>query len=259
MIKTQIQVDFDAYPLWTREFFEGAKVFDSSCSREARVIFIDKGEGYYLKRAEKGTLKAEKDITEYFYKKRLATEVLGYESTEYDWLLTKKVKGEDCTYKKYLDDPKRLCDTIAILLRQLHEMDFKDCSVDRVKSYIDTVEKSYREGHFDNDLTDETRKIDREEAYRIASEGKHLLKKEVLLHGDYCLPNIMLDNWGFSAFIDLGNGGVGDRHIDLFWGAWTLKFNLGTDKYYDRFFDVYGRDKVDFDILRVIAAMECFG
>ena len=82
---------------------------------------------------------------------------------------------------------------------------------------------------------------------------------EVLLHGDYCLPNIMLDNWRFSGFIDVGNGGVGDRHVDLFWGAWTLNFNLGTDKYRERFFDAYGRDKLEPDKLRTIAAFEVFG
>ncbi len=40
---------------------------------------------------------------------------------------------------------------------------------------------------------------------------------------------------GFG-FIDLGNGGVGDRHIDLFWGAWTLFYNLKTDRHTERFF-----------------------
>ena len=69
----------------------------------------------------------------------------------------------------------------------------------------------------------------------------------------------MLDNWRFSGFIDLGNGGVGDRHVDLFWGAWTLNFNLGTDQYRERFFDAYGKDRVDKDILKIIAAAEVFG
>jgi len=48
-----------------------------------------------------------------------------------------------------------------------------------------------------------------------------LLESNTFLHGDYCLPNIILDDWRFSEYIDLDNGGVGDRHIDLFWGAWT--------------------------------------
>lgn len=259
MKRTPIVINNGEYPLWVEDFIKDAKVFDSSCSPQARVVFIDKGEGYYLKKSSKGSLKSEAEMTRYFHTKGLATEVLGYECGEYDYLLTKRVKGEDCTFQKYLDEPKKLCDKIAKLLRELHEMDFSDCSVDRVKSYVEMVESSYIRGHFDNDLTDETRLMNREEAYKIACEGKSLLQSEVLLHGDYCLPNIMLDDWKLSAFIDLGNGGVGDRHIDLFWGAWTLKFNLGTDEYRERFFDVYGRDKVDFDKLKIIAAMECFG
>lgn len=259
MRRKEITIDVNKYPEAFRYLLKDAKIYDSSCSAAAQVLFIDKDEGYYLKRAQKGSLKTEFELTEYFHKKKLATKVLGYESGDCDWLLTKKVQGEDCTYGQYVDDPKKLCDTIALLLRQLHEVDFSTCPVDRVKSYIETVEKSYRSGHFDNDVTDETRKIGKEEAYRIACENKQLLKNEVLLHGDYCLPNIVLDNWKFSAFIDLGNGGVGDRHIDLFWGAWTLKYNLGTDSYRDRFFDAYGRDKVDFEKLGIIAAMECFG
>jgi aminoglycoside phosphotransferase len=69
----------------------------------------------------------------------------------------------------------------------------------------------------------------------------------------------MFDCDRFSGFIDVGNGGIGDRHIDLFWGAWTLQFNLKTDKYKDIFFDAYGRKNIDFDRFSLIAACEVFG
>ena len=69
----------------------------------------------------------------------------------------------------------------------------------------------------------------------------------------------MLDEWDFVGFIDVDGAGIGDRHIDLFWGAWTLSFNLGTDEYRERFFDAYGRDKIDEDALSVVAAAEVFG
>ena len=98
-----------------------------------------------------------------------------------------------------------------------------------------------------------------QEAFAVIEKGKHLLGSDTLIHGDYCLPNIMLDDWKFSGFIDLGNGGRGDRHIDIFWGAWTLEFNLKTDEYRQRFFDAYGRDLIDVEALRVVGAAETLG
>ena len=242
-------------------FTEGARLFDSSCSPEARVWFIDKDKGYYLKTCGAGTLKCEAEMTEYFCKKGLGTEVLCYLSDDRDWLLTEKVSGEDCTYAQYLDDPKRLCDTIAAELRRLHETDFSDCPIqDRMADYFALAEENYRTGNYDkSSFPDSFGYRSAEEAWSVLSEGKMALCDKVLLHGDYCLPNIMLDNWKLSKFIDLGNGGVGDRHIDLFWGAWTLWFNLKTDKYRSRFFDAYGRDKVDEEKIKIIAAAEVFG
>ena len=66
----------------------------------------------------------------------------------------------------------------------------------------------------------------------------------------------MLDNWEFSGFIDLGGAGAGDRYFDILWGIWTLKFNLGTARLSQRFIDGYGRDLIDRDKLRLIAAIE---
>lgn len=54
-----------------RHFVSGASVYDSSCSPEARVYFIDKGNGYYLKYSGSGKLKREAVMTAYFYAKGL--------------------------------------------------------------------------------------------------------------------------------------------------------------------------------------------
>ena len=242
-------------------FVKGARLFDSSCSPEARVWFIDKDKGYYLKTCGAGTLKCEAEMTEYFCKKGLGTEVLCYLSNDRDWLLTEKVSGEDCTYAQYLDDPKRLCDTIAAELRKLHETDFSGCPVqDRMSGYFALAEENYRTGNYDkSSFPDSFGYRSAEDAWAVICDGRQAVNGRVLLHGDYCLPNIMLDNWKFTKFIGLGNGGVGDRHIDLFWGAWTLWFNLKTDEYRDRFFDAYGRDAVDKEKIKIIAAAEVFG
>ena len=252
---TSLPVDI---PQQFRIFAENAAVFDSSCSADAQVWFLDKNDGFYLKKAAKGVLQKESAMYSYFHSKGLAPEVLVFESLENDWMLTTCVKGEDCTDSIYLSDPKRLSETIGILLRQLHETDFTGCPIaNRTQDYLTTVEKNYHLGQYD--LSYFPSPISADEAWKIAQENGKYLQTDTLLHGDYCLPNIMLDNWNFSSFIDLGCGGVGDRHIDLFWGIWTLQFNLKTDKFTNRFLDAYGQDKVNPDILPIIAACEVFG
>ncbi len=151
-------------------------------------------------------------------------------------------------------------DTTATLLRALHEVDPADCPVqDHTARYFAVAENNYRAGVFDPSFLADGTSLTADGVWQIAQANKHRFQNRVLLHGDYCLPNIMLDNWKFSGFIDLGNGGVGDRHVDLFWGAWTLRYNLKTDRYRDRFFDAYGREAIDAALLRAIAAIETFG
>ena len=241
------------------KLLSSAKVYDSSSSPEAKVYFIDKDGGYFLKKAAKDSLLQEAQMTEYFHKKKLATAVLDYFTDGYDWLLTEKVPGEDCIHRMYLDDPVRLCDTLAELLRKLHEEDYSGCPVmNHTERYLQTVEQVYHEKRAQRS-PEHKGFASVEEAYREVQRNKMYLKTDTLLHGDYCLPNIILNQWKFSGFIDVDHGGVGDRHVDLYWGLWSLNFNLKTDRYRQRFLDAYGRDKVNEDALRVIAAAEVFG
>ena len=261
MQRKRIETDIAAFPSAFTEILQNATLYDSSCSPEARVYFIDRDDGYYLKKAPKGSLQREAELTQYFHQKGLGTEILSYLSEECDWLLSRRMRGEDCTDRVYLDDPKRLCDTIATSLRALHEMDFSDCPVkDHTAHYLSVAKRNYEQGTVDLSFAPkEFCNATAKEAWEFLQSHGHLLERNTLLHGDYCLPNIMLDNWCLSGFIDLGNGGVGDRHVDLFWGAWTLRFNLGTDDFRNRFFDAYGRDKIDADRLTIVAVAECFG
>ncbi len=261
MKRTRIAPPYDSVPTAFHGLMTGAEVYDSSCSPEARVYFIDRDGGYFLKCAPRGTLATEAAMTAFFHGKGMGAEVFDYRTEERDWLLTARVVGEDCTWRPYLDCPTRLCDTMASLLRGLHETDFSGCPVsDRCATYRQTAARNYRQGHYDTSLfPDNWGYHSAEEAWAVVESEGMRLKSDVLIHGDYCLPNIMLDNWHFSGFIDVGNGGVGDRHIDLFWGAWTLNFNLKTDRYRERFLDAYGRDRIEPDMLRVIAAFEVFG
>ena len=59
--------------------------------------------------------------------------------------------------------------------------------------------------------------------------------------------------------IDLGNAGIGDHHIDIYWLLWSLEYNLKTDKYNEYFLELYGKENVDEEILELIAALEILG
>lgn len=258
MRRTIITPSPDLFPAALHPLVAGADVYDSSCSRAARVYFIDREGGYYLKSAEPGTLAREAAMTRFFHEKGMAAEVLHYSTEHRDWLLTRRVPGEDCTH--FRDDPRRLCDTTAELLRTLHETDASGCPVpDRTSEYLYQARDNYRHRRWDDSLfPDNWGYASAEAAWAALQEYAPYFQRDVLLHGDYCLPNIMLEDWRFAGFIDVGAAGMGDRHVDLFWGVWSLQFNLKTDKWSDRFLDAYGREKIDPAMLRAVAAAEVF-
>lgn len=61
----------------------------------------------------------------------------------------------------------------------------------------------------------------------------------VLIHGDYCLPNVLVSQGKLSGLIDVGDTGLGDPRQDLAAGVWTLQYNFGKGFARD-FLDAYG-------------------
>ena len=54
---------------------------------------------------------------------------------------------------------------------------------------------------------------------------------DTLIHGDFCLPNILAKDNKIVGFIDIGDAGVGDKWCDYAWCIWSFEYNLKTDKY----------------------------
>lgn len=249
------------FPEELRSFVSRHVLYDSSCSQDARVWMLEGTECFFLKSAAAGSLKMEADMTRYFHKKGFGAEVLDYFSSDQDWMLTRALPGEDCTQTEYLENPRRLSETTALLLRQLHEVSVEDCPVlNHTADYLTRVRRNRQAGFCDLSLFPEQGWgfSSPDEAWKIVLENGYLLTSNTLLHGDYCLPNILLKNWNLSGFIDVGRGGIGDRHVDIFWGIWTLFFNLKTTAFCNRFLDAYGRDHIEPELLRLIAACEVF-
>jgi len=252
--------ELTTFPIELQRYLNGAKLYDSSCSPMAQVTYVEKDEGYFIKRSKKDSLAREVAMTRYFHQKGLSAEVLEYfQDDAYDWVVTKKIKGFDCTEEIYMSRPKKLVDTLAERLYLLHQEDYTDCPI---LNHTELMLKRATGGEIDENFL----KLDGlyeissvAEARKIVDGFGNELQTDTLLHGDYCLPNVILNDWNFSGYIDIDTGGVGDRHVDIYWGIWTLMFNLGTTKYSECFIDAYGRRLVDKDLLKIVAAIALFG
>jgi aminoglycoside phosphotransferase len=61
----------------------------------------------------------------------------------------------------------------------------------------------------------------------------------VLTHGDYCLPNVLLEDGKLSGVVDLGRVALASPEVDLAAGVWTLQYNFGPG-FGRPFLDAYG-------------------
>jgi aminoglycoside phosphotransferase len=68
----------------------------------------------------------------------------------------------------------------------------------------------------------------------------------VFAHGDYCLPNVLLDpdRLTLSGFIDWGGAGAADRYLDLALAARSITYNLGAE-WVAPFFAACGLPEID--------------
>ncbi|XEC93715.1 aminoglycoside 3'-phosphotransferase [Paenibacillus tarimensis] len=230
MKKAEISFAIETVPLAIRQYLNDAAIYDSSCSENARTLFVKGADKAYLKIAPKGSLEREYKMTAFLSGLHVAPKVIAYETdSEHDFLFTEAISGEDGTSGQHLENPERLARVFGESLRMLHSLPVEGCPFkDRTAEML-------------NEIKSEDMSL-----YKLVGFN---YSDDVIIHGDYCLPNIIMDNSSFSGFIDLGYGGVGDRHYDLYWGLWTLNYNLKTDKYKDIFIDAYGRSEVDMNKL----------
>ena len=75
----------------------------------------------------------------------------------------------------------------------------------------------------------------------------------VFTHGDYCFDNIIFNGKILSGFIDMGNGGVGDKYQDIALASRNITDFFGNE-YLPLFYEHYGledinKEKIDFYIL----------
>ena len=229
-----------------------AAIYESGGNSGAKTMYINRNGGAYLKIAGRGTLRRSSVMQDFFYRRGLSSPVLRYLSADRDYLITAPMKGEDGVSDKYISKPEKLSEVFALALRSLHDTDIAGCALEDQRTGLLSMSETavFRQRILDG-ISEYIGTADAKQAEDEIAITRGLLKSDVLIHGDYCLPNIILDDWNFEGFIDLGDSGRGDRHYDLAYGLWTLYKNLKSQKYGQRFLDAYGWNDIDRDRLRV--------
>ena len=156
----------------------------------------------------------------------------------------------------YTTNKEGVVRNLAAGLRQIHSLDISECPFDQTLTIkLEKARLKVERGLVDeDDFEPQYQGKTARELYELLLETKPADEDLVFTHGDYCLPNIILNNNKVSGFIDLGRAGVADRYRDLALAVRSILYNLGSEQWVDLFFECYGitdRDqtKIDFYIL----------
>jgi aminoglycoside phosphotransferase len=93
--------------------------------------------------------------------------------------------------------------------------------------------------------------------HEVEDSVRGLEEDLVFTHGDYSLPNIIINDGSISGFIDLGNSGIADRYYDLAVAEKSIIRNFG-EEYVELFFVHYGIDDIDYKKIRFYQLVEKF-
>jgi aminoglycoside phosphotransferase len=177
---------------------------------------------------------------------------------EYEYLITLGLPGFEASNDIFKTNIDHMISLLAQGLKKIHDTPIDDCPYDnsfgrlmKVIQYnikhgiIDTYGLHRKFGEINLDVL-----VDEIEMY-----SKDLNEDLVFTHGDYSLPNIIINNGEISGFIDLGNCGIADRYYDLGVVEKSIIRNCGTE-YIMLFYDEYGMESVDHEKKRFYQLVE---
>lgn len=203
-------------------------------------------------------LRADKAMIEWLRGKLPVPEVLAFAETEgHQWLLLSALPGEDASAEHH--DRKALVQLLAEGLRQIHAVDMAGCPVIRpLDVMIEGARQHVENGDVDaDDFDDENVGRTPEDIFAELIATRPAVEERVFVHGDYCLPNILIHEGNIGGFIDLGRAGIADPYQDLALAERSIQFNIGAE-WVKPFFDAYGIADVDWDRVRYYKLLDEF-
>ena len=186
--------------------------------------------------------------------------VVGYETDDRnEHLLLTSLTGRHVASLIVEEANEMIVHRLATGLRAIHAVPIHDCPFDM------TLDREIERARHNvvNGLVDEAG-FDGTRLGRTAAELlEELLSNRpadedlVFTHGDYCLPNVMMDRDEVSGFVDWGRAGVADRYKDIALVVRSLERNTGEDLA-AAFFEAYGLSSPDADKIEYYKLLDEF-
>lgn len=189
----------------------------------------------------------EKKVLEWLSGKLpVATVILFDEYDKNDYLLISGIAGADAANLVGNIDNAELVILLAKGLRMIHSLPVTDCPFER------TLDRMIESAGFnvkhelvnEDDFNDVRRGKTAEELYKELLLLKPADEDLVFTHGDYCLPNIMINQQQIAGFVDLHRAGIADRYKDIALAIRSIRSNIGAG-HEQTFFKEYGISEPD--------------
>lgn len=203
---------------------------------------------FYLKTVSRGlsnSLLPEKSKLEWLNNKLPVPNVLEFaenESTEF--LLLSEVIGKEASDESFKENKRETIRELSSGLQMIHSVPTDECPFSaRLDEKVEAVRKRLKSGLIDESDFDEIRQGRTaenlfQELLETMLETAPDKEDLVFTHGDFCLPNIILENKKLSGFIDWGNAGAADKYQDIALIARSIESNFGAE-WTKTFFEFY--------------------
>jgi aminoglycoside phosphotransferase len=181
-----------------------------------------------------------------------------------EYLLLDEVPGMIASDPDWTSSRSEVVSAIGSGLALLHRTSIVDCPFDqRIARQIEAARRRVETGRVREDDFDAARAgrsaVDIfDELLRSVPADEDL----VLSHGDFCLPNIVLDRTPsggvyIAGLVDCGRSGIADRHQDLALAMRSITHNFGRE-WVSTFLEAYGMRHPSVEKLSLFALLDEF-
>ncbi|MSQ31639.1 MAG: aminoglycoside 3'-phosphotransferase [Dehalococcoidia bacterium] len=151
--------------------------------------------------------------------------IVGFASdSEYDFLLTEALTGVNaCAVPP--ESPTDLVRLLAHGLVSIHKCTINDCPLNkRLEVEIIRARDNLSNGYSPMIDLHGRSPI---EAFEALLKSRPSVEDIVFTHGDYSIPNVMINRGRISGFVDWGRAGIADRYRDIALALKSIQRNLG--------------------------------